>query len=173
MGKRIDTTMLSDRPFSEGAPTNTTTALDNLTRLGFVFDRRDVITKRDAFRVGLQFGKIFGDIALRFGLFEGTAGGAIDVDVPFNNPNFRWVSTLEVYDWSGRTRRIEDRRPHFTWLNRMFVMRNLYTTFGADDFASQKNASVFFGFGLRFGDDDVKYLLSNISGIGSTTFLQT
>lgn len=172
-GKEIDTEPLQDRPLPERAPVDNTEALDTLTRLGFVFDQQKVITKRDAFRMGLQFGKIFGDIALRFGLFEGTAGAGVDVEVPFRTPNFRWVTTFEAYDWSGRTRRIEDRRPHFTWLNRMFIMRNLYTTFGADDFVSQKNASIFFGIGLRFGDDDVKYLLSNISGIGSTTFLQS
>jgi len=169
----IDKAALQDYPLPEIPPTTDTQAIDTLTRLGFVFDQQKITTKRDAFRIGLQFGKIFGDIALRFGLFEGTAGAGIDVEVPFKTANFRWVTTFEAYDWSGRTRRIEDRRPHFTWLNRMFIVRNLYTTFGADDFVSQKNASIFFGLGLRFGDDDVKYLLSNISGIGSTTFLQS
>jgi hypothetical protein len=39
-------------------------------------------------------------------------------------------------------------------------MKNLYTTFGVDDFVSRHNANPFFGGGLRFGDDDLKYLLS-------------
>ncbi len=174
--KEIDTDRFQDEPLGRntsaaGVPDQLT--VDDLVRVGFILNKRQTITRRDAFRIGLQFGKIFKDIAFRFGLFEGTAGVAVDVDIPFSNDKFRWVTSFEIYDFSGRSRRIEDRRPHLTWLNRMFIFRNIYTTFGADDFVSKKNANVFFGFGLRFGDDDIKYLLSNISGIGSTSFLQT
>jgi hypothetical protein len=45
----------------------------------------------------------------------------------------------------------------------MYFMRNIYFVFGADDFISKFNASGFFGAGLRFGDDDVKYLFSSIA----------
>ena len=40
---------------------------------------------------------------------------------------------------------------------------------GADDFISKKNANVFFGAGIRFGDDDVKYL---IPSLGGASFIQ-
>ncbi len=167
-GKQIDTTALQNAPIDEEQ-----NAVNNLTRFAFIFDKREKETKRDAYKIDFQFGKIFKDIALRIGLFEGTAGVGMDVDVPFHTDKFRWVTTLEMYDFNGRNRRILDRRPHFKWLNKMYLFRNLYTTFGADDFASQKNASVFFGAGLRFGDDDVKYFLSSLSGVGSTSFLNT
>ena len=48
----------------------------------------------------------------------------------------------------------------------MYVMRNIYFTFGADDFVSKQNANVFVGLGMRFGDDDVKYVLGSLSGAG-------
>ncbi len=165
-GKPVDTTVQQDRPLG------TVLNLDDLTRLSFVLDHRKITTKRDMFTLDLQFGKIFKDVAFRLGLFEGTAGIAVDVDIPFRNDKFRWVTSLELYDMTGANRRIEDRRPHAKWLNKMFILRNIYTTFGADDFASKKNASVFFGAGIRFGDDDIKYFLSSLSGVGSTSFLQ-
>ena len=46
----------------------------------------------------------------------------------------------------------------------MYILRNVYAVFGADDFASKNNASGFVGFGLRFTDDDIKYLLPSIAG---------
>ena len=165
-GKPVDTTGLQNEPLGN------TLNLDDLTRLAFILDHRKQTTRRDAFKLDLQFGKIFKDVAFRLGLFEGTAGIAIDVDIPFRSDKFRWVTSLELYDTTGQNRRIEDRRPHAKWLNKMFIFRNIYTTFGADDFASKKNASVFFGAGIRFGDDDIKYFLSSLSGVGSTSFIQ-
>ncbi len=166
--KEIDTTEIQDRPFNEGKLN-----IDDLTRLAFVQDFRKTTVNRDSFKIDLQFGKIYKDICFRAGLFEGTAGMGVDVDIPFGTDKFRWVTTLDMYDFNGRNRRIEDRRPHLKWLNKIFIFKNIYTTFGADDFASKKNASVFFGAGLRFGDDDIKYFLSSISGVGGTSFLQT
>lgn len=124
---------------------------------------------RDMGRIGVQFGKIFGDFALRAGIIDGFVGMGVDVDVPFRTDKFRWVSTFEAFDINGRNR-IDDRRPHLKWLNRMYFMRNLYFTFGADDFISKHNKSLFYGLGFRFGDDDLKYFMSAagsaLSGLG-------
>lgn len=166
VGKPISFFQAQNRPFNQD-----NLNLDDLTRLAFVQDFYKKTIYRDSFRVDFQFGKIFKDVACRLGLFEGTAGVGFDFEIPFRNDNFRWVTTFELYDFKGRNRFIQDRRPHAKWLNKIFVFRNIYTTFGADDFASEKNANVFFGGGIRFGDDDIKYLLSSISGIGGTTFM--
>lgn len=130
----------------------------------FYIKRKDKF-KRNTFKFGLQFGKIFGNIALRLGLFEGSGGVGIDFEIPFESENFRWVTTLEFFDMHGWNRR-EDKRPHLKWVNRMFVMRNIYCVFGAEDFVSKRNAGVFAGVGVRFGDDNVKYILSSMSGAG-------
>lgn len=160
-GNQLDTEGLQNQPL--GAQLG----VDDLTRLSLVLDHEKITTTRYAFTLDLQFGKIFKDIAFRFGLFEGTAGVAMDIDIPFPTDKFRWVTSLELYDMIGFNRRIEDRRPHAKWLNKMFIMRNIYTTFGADDFASKRNASIFFGAGIRFGDDDIKYFLSSLTGLGT------
>jgi phospholipid/cholesterol/gamma-HCH transport system substrate-binding protein len=112
----------------------------------------------------LQFGKIFRDIALRAGLFEGFGGIAIDFDIPFRTEGFRWVMSMEAYDLTGWNHIPDDRRPHMKWYNRMFILRNIYVAFGADDFVSRHNSNMFVGFGLRFSDDDIKYLLPSLSG---------
>lgn len=127
--------------------------------------------ERNGIRIGLQFGKIFGDIALRVGMIDGFAGMGADYEFPFKTDKFRWVTTFEGFDFRGFNRRgpdkfHQDKRPHLKWLNRFFLMRNIYFTFGADDFISKQNANGFVGVGLRFGDDDVKYVLGSISGAG-------
>ncbi len=126
------------------------------------------IQHRDTIKYGAQFGKIFGDFAVRGGLFENTFGIAVDYDIPFRDRDLRWVTSLEIFDWQGRDRlqgpiQEFDDRPHFKWINRVFYMNNIYMAFGADDFISKENASAFFGAGLRFEDDDIKYLASRVS----------
>ena len=140
-----------------------TLVLTDDNKLENVFNEEITIVPRDRPRIGLQFGKMFHHIALRAGLFDGTAGVAMDFDIPFQSEKLRWVMSFEFFDFKGRNR-IDDRRPHLKWLNKMFFMRNLYVVFGADDFVSKRNANAFFGGGLRFGDDDVKYLISGLSG---------
>ncbi len=119
---------------------------------------------RDAKKFGFQFGKTFTDLALRFGLFESSFGVGVDYDIPFNSDKLRWVTSVEAFDMRGRDR-LNDQSPHLKWINRVFLMRNIYVNFGADDFVSKHNANAFFGVGLRFGDDDVKYFISRL-GLG-------
>lgn len=116
---------------------------------------------RNTTKLGFQVGKIYRDLALRFGIFENTVGAGVDYEIPFCNDNFRWVTSLEAFDLRGQDR-LDDRRPHLKWINRIYLLRNFYMNFGADDFISRKNASGFFGVGIRFSDDDLKYLLSRM-----------
>ena len=127
----------------------------------------DITRYPDSKKYSLQVGKIFKNIALRFGLFESFAGFGVDFDIPFGTDKFRWVSTFEMFDFRGRDR-IHDDRPHLKWINRLFLLRNIYMVFGADDFVSRKNANAFFGTGIRFSDDDIKYIGSKF-GLSSFT----
>jgi phospholipid/cholesterol/gamma-HCH transport system substrate-binding protein len=123
-------------------------------------DREERITRtKNDILFGFQFGKKFNRVALRVGMFENTFGFGCDYYVPLYTEKFHWITTVEAFDFKG-TNRIDSQRPHIKWLNKVFFMRNLYTTFGVDDICSKDNASPFFGAGLRFGDQDIKYLLS-------------
>ncbi|MBM18287.1 MAG: hypothetical protein CL947_04440 [Epsilonproteobacteria bacterium] len=122
-----------------------------------------VIQKRIPYAYGVQIGKIYGNLAVRAGLFEGSFGAGVDYYIPLQEGKFSWVTSLEIFDFKG-LQRLEfqkQRRPHVKWLNKVFIFNNLYTTMGADDFVSG-NASLFWGFGIRFADDDIKYLISKI-----------
>jgi len=139
--------------------------LTDRDKLRFVYRKKKEKFKRNEIRLGFQFGKIFGPLSFRFGLFEGFAGLGADFEIPLGTDKFRWVTSLEGFDFSGWNRK-EDRRPHLKWINRIYIMRNIYTSFGADDFISKHNANAFFGVGIRFGDDNVKYFASSLGGGG-------
>ncbi len=126
--------------------------------------KTETITEtRDQWRVNLQVGKMFSNVAFRLGFFEGTAGIAMDVEIPFETDLIRWISTLEAYDFRGRNRYFPDSRPHLKWLNKLYLGRNVYAVFGVNDFISRYNKNTFFGAGIRFADDDLKYILTACS----------
>jgi phospholipid/cholesterol/gamma-HCH transport system substrate-binding protein len=140
-------------------------AAEAYRKLEFAPEIEQTIRTRDTKKFGFQFGKTFKDTAFRFGLFDGTFGVGMDYDIPFANDKLRWVTSFEAFDMRGRDR-INDQRPHLKWINRVFFLRNFYVDFGADDFISRHNANAFFGFGLRFCDDDIKYFISKLGVTG-------
>jgi phospholipid/cholesterol/gamma-HCH transport system substrate-binding protein len=133
--------------------------LPDWARLEYAPVNYAVVRSFDTPLLNLQAGKTFHDLTLRFGMFESSAGVGIDYDLLPASDRLRWMTTLEAFDFRGRNR-IDDDRPHLKWLNRLFFSRNLYAVFGLDDFASRCNKSAFFGVGLVFADDDMRYLLS-------------
>lgn len=125
--------------------------------------RKEVETREfDQYLLNAQFGKIYQDLAIRGGLIDGAFGIGVDYDIPFNDDTFHWVTSFEAYDFYGRNR-IGDTRAHLKWINKVTFANGLYTVFGADDFISETNKNAFFGFGVRFSDDDVKYIASKAS----------
>jgi len=164
---------ITDRVWKDtkGDAYNVTEVLSTLTtgnefrKLEFSPTIEQTIRTRDTKKYGFQFGKAFNEVAFRFGLFESSFGVGVDYDIPFGTERLRWVTSLEAFDMKGRDR-LNDQRPHLKWINRVFFMRNLYVNFGADDFVSRHNANAFFGVGLRFADDDIKYFISKL-GLGS------
>lgn len=141
-------------------------AQEQFWRLAFAPRIEETVRVRDAVKYGLQFGKTFKDISLRFGIFENSFGIGIDFDIPFDTDKMRWITSFEAFDLRGRDR-LHDQMPHLKWINRVFLLRSLYIDFGADDFISRNNANTFFGFGLRFSDDDIKYFISKFGFGGS------
>lgn len=147
-----------DRYDSHGNYLNT----DGLTK----YEKMDQASRKEKIKrikndilFGFQFGKKFNRVALRVGLFESTFGFGCDYYIPLPTDKVHWISSVEAFDFNG-SNRVDSTRPHLKWLNKLYFMRNVYTTFGVDDVCSKNNASPFFGAGLRFGDEDIKYLLS-------------
>jgi phospholipid/cholesterol/gamma-HCH transport system substrate-binding protein len=136
--------------------------LSDAQELRFAPLKQTVIRNFDRPTFNLQFGKIYRNMAMRFGVFESTIGVALDLDVPFDYEPFRWVSTFEIFDFRGR-KRVDDDSPHLKWFNRLFITQNMYFVIGFDDFISKHNKNSFFGFALRFGDDDIKYVFPQVN----------
>lgn len=137
---------------------STATDADQYTQMALAPVIETTKQKKNDLLFGLQFGKRFDRLALRLGLMENTVGFGVDYYVPLETDYFHWITSLEAYDFTG-VNRINDKRPHVKWLNRLFFLKNLYTAFGVDDVCSKSSANPFIGGGLRFGDDDVKYLM--------------
>ena len=64
----------------------------------------------------------------------------------------------KAFDFS----RENDLDPHLRFLGRFHVTDNLFLLGGYDDFLVDENESIFFGAGLRWSDDDLKYLLGSV-----------
>jgi phospholipid/cholesterol/gamma-HCH transport system substrate-binding protein len=136
--------------------------LTDAERLRFAPLKQKIVRSFDMPTFNLEFGKIYRNIAVRFGIIESTIGVGLDIEIPFSDERFRWVTTFEIFDFRGR-KRFDDDHPHLKWLNRMFMTQNIYMVFGADDFISKNNKNTFFGVGLRFGDDEIKYLFPQVN----------
>ena len=130
-------------------------------------EMRSITTRRkNDVQFGFQFGKRYDRLAFRVGLFENTFGVGVDWYLPIQTDKLHLITTLEAFDFNG-TGRIDDHRLHVKWLNRLFFMKHIYSSFGVDDFMSKKSTSIFWGGGIRFGDDDLKYVFSMLP-FGST-----
>lgn len=112
-----------------------------------VFREQKLTFQRNKIKAGVQFGATFQRFSFRFGVFDGSAGFGIDISVGSPKGKFYWVTTLEAFDLAGFNRQ-HDRRPHTKWLNRLFVTKDIYFVFGADDFVSKKDANIFAGLGI-------------------------
>ena len=83
-----------------------------------------------------------------------TGGGAVDYGL-FNQ---RLWLTLEAYDFS----RANDLDPHLRLTGRWWLTPNLFITGGYDDPLVSERDSFIFGGGIRWNDDDLKYLLGSV-----------
>lgn len=168
-GNQLDYSLLPDvvagadnNDLIMGVANDSQTALAERAENKFAFAPLTVEKNRNQMAFGIQVGKIYKNLALRVGLFEGAFGVGADYHIPFNSERFTWITTLEGFDFRGMQRlNRAEAKPHLKWMNKMYVFNTFYMTFGVDDFVSD-NRSTFWGFGLRFGDDDIKYLLSKI-----------
>lgn len=108
----------------------------------------------DNFTWNAQAGYVVGNTRLRAGLFESTGGVGIDQSL-FRN---RVGLTFEAYDFDR-----DVKGPHIRLEARWFVNDNVFTYAGWDDPRYSKRQSAFVGAGIRWTDDDLKYLLGSVA----------
>ncbi|MDR1044646.1 MAG: MlaD family protein [Candidatus Adiutrix sp.] len=112
--------------------------------------------RRDKLKFNAQIARRYYDMVVRGGLIESGAG--LGLDYYLDEDKLRL--TLEAF--SGDF----DERPHLRAEASYNIWKIFYFNLGYDDFISdQHRASPYFGLGLRFNDDDLKYLLSGASSL--------
>jgi len=88
------------------------------------------------------------------GLIENSGGVQVDYGVAAER---LWLS-FEAFDFSREL----DLDPHLRLTAQWFPWRNVYVKAGYDDLLVSERSSPFVGLGLRWSDDDLKYLLGSV-----------
>ncbi|MBT4594377.1 MCE family protein [bacterium] len=145
------------------ATTADSQSMDRRSASQFAAELEEVIQRKDKFLIGFQFGKKFRQFTFRVGLFDNTVGGAVDYELPFKSDKFSWTTSFEAFDFTGYNK-LNDTKAHIRWINKITIERHLYSVFGFDDLVSKEESTPFIGFGICFDDEDIKYLLSSLSG---------
>lgn len=104
----------------------------------------------DNWTFNVQAGYRLGNTRVRAGLFESSGGVGIDQSFLKN----RLGVSFEAYEFDR-----DEKAPHLRLEARWFLHRNIYTYAGWDDPVWTERQSAFVGAGIRWNDDDLKYLL--------------
>jgi phospholipid/cholesterol/gamma-HCH transport system substrate-binding protein len=134
----------------------TTTVTDPATGISQTTITHQTRYDRD-FRISAQAGWLLDKLAVRVGLFDNTGGGALDYQL---NPRVRVVG--EAFDFGQRY----DTHPHLRMFGEYTIRMEkpntprIFVTTGVDD--PFNNFAVMVGGGIRWRDDDLKYLLGSI-----------
>lgn len=103
--------------------------------------------------VSAQYGKRFDNTLLRFGAIESTGG--IGVDYFMNHDKIKFSG--EAFDWNA-VNDIRGTNPHLKAQARYQILKHMELYGGWDNFLNSASQNFFFGLGLRFIDNDLKYL---------------
>lgn len=108
----------------------------------------------------LQYGKRFDNTLLRFGAIESTGG--IGVDYFMNHDRLKF--SAEAFDFNA----VNDYRSERTHLKaqvRYQMLKHLELYGGWDNFLNPGSQNIFLGLGLRFIDNDLKYVVGGASSM--------
>ena len=110
----------------------------------------------DSYEMSLQIAKRYRYLTLRGGLIQ--MSGGVGLDAHFFDD--RLTLTGEAWDFS-------DDDPHLKFSGRFEFYPGLFLVGGYDHPLSDERSSPFFGGGLHFTDQDLKYLIGFLSVPGS------
>lgn len=105
------------------------------------------------YKFNAQIAKRYEDFVIRGGLIESSAG--LGADYYLLNDDLKF--TLEAFDFNN-----ERNKTHLKIALSYDFFNIFYINAGYDRFNDKDRGSAFLGFGLKFYDDDLKYLLSSL-----------
>jgi len=100
-----------------------------------------------------QYGKRFDNTLLRFGAIESTGG--VGVDYFMNHDRIKF--SAEAFDFNA-VNDVRGTRAHLKAQARYQMLKHLELYGGWDNFLNPQSQNVFLGLGLRFIDNDLKYM---------------
>ncbi|UCG78061.1 MAG: MCE family protein, partial [Nitrospirota bacterium] len=109
-----------------------------------------------AIEITAMYGKRFLDTIARVGLIENTFG--VGVDQFFYNDKVKL--SLDAWDFSGEHEGADN--PHVKVGADYYYYKRLFLSLGYDNIFNENRAGLFVGTGIRFEDEDFKYLLGTI-----------
>jgi phospholipid/cholesterol/gamma-HCH transport system substrate-binding protein len=113
-------------------------------------------TYEDKFKFSLEFAKRWGNLAVRLGLIESTGGVGADYFAFDDRIKFSLDS------WNYNSKEPGNENTHVKATANIGLGRTVFINAGYDNALNSKRASAFVGLGLRFDDDDLKYLLGSV-----------
>lgn len=142
-----------------GDPVGSVTTTETFTTPGDGYFKKEEIEKRMEFTA--QFAKRFGDAAVRIGLTENTFG--IGGDYFFNDE--RGKITTDIWDFSNEEK--SSKNPHVKVGVEHFIFKNIFLSAGVDNILNKKWRGGYVGAGVRFEDEDFKYLFGTLPKIST------
>ena len=109
-----------------------------------------------------QYAKRFKDLALRAGITENTFGAGAD----YFFVNDKAKVSVDVWDFTHNEEGA-DKKAHLKAGVDYFLFKNVFISAGIDNILNKKRRGGYAGAGVRFEDEDIKYLFGIVpSGIG-------
>lgn len=112
----------------------------------------EIVTTKDKIKFSAQIAKRFRHATIRGGLIESTGGAGLDYHILDDKLRF----SFDAFDFD------DENPPHLKAGLTYSINKYVIMTGGFDNFLSDEGLeSPYFGLGIRFEDEDLKYLLSN------------
>lgn len=137
-------------PIGRVTTTETVTTVNGTTTV----TTKEEIEKKIEFTA--QFGRRFKNTALRFGLTENTFG--VGIDQFFMDDKLRL--SVDAWDFGGDEAGAKS--PHVRAAAEYVIFKNFFLTAGYDNIFNSKWRGPFIGGGVRFEDEDFKYLFGTM-----------
>ncbi len=115
------------------------------------------------FYVSAQIGKRYDDIMFRGGLIESTAGFGMDYFGYYDKLKL----SVDAFDFSA-VNDLRGNNPRLRATMRYRFFKHIDTYLGADNMLNSDAFNVFFGMGVHFEDDRIKYLLGSGASAGAS-----
>jgi len=149
-----------DRYYILGIVTNPIGKIENTIAIynGIVTGYQESEVVKDDIDFTALFGKRWHNTSLRIGLIESTFG--LGADQYF----FKDRIKLYVDAWDFNADEYLSENMHFKLGADIFATKNLYLTAGYDNFLNDYREGYYVGAGIRFEDEDFKYLFGSASG---------